>query len=384
MDGTTFPTPSLDHWTTLFLLAAAQGFFLAFMLVWPKKGYNRGNKLLGLLVFFFALSLLEYVLHWSNYIWEYIHMMYLYIPISFLYGPLLYLYYRYSKPIAFDWRDLLHFAPAILWVINWLPLYLATGDTKRALQMGDAEAARQVAALIYGVFYLYKWLLVAHLVTYAFLIYRFKKKHFPINETKKQEDNTRARWYQTAFYLYLAFVVAYISYFLLLLTPYFNLIWDYGICFSMMLFIYAIGYRGYRQPEILLAEQPIGPKYENSSLTLTAAQSLHTKLLEYMEQQRPFLDNELRLDQLAEGMGVSRHHLSQVINEQCGKSFSDFITGYRIREAQRLLLDPQHQSTYIINIAYAAGFNNKTSFNKAFKMITGTSPSDYKRMHMAK
>ena len=101
-----------------------------------------------------------------------------------------------------------------------------------------------------------------------------------------------------------------------------------------------------------------------------------------MQEQKPYLDNELRLSHLADQLNTSPHHLSQVINEQLNQSFSDFINAYRVETAKQMLGDPREKQTYIINIAYASGFNNKTSFNKAFKEQTGMSPSQFRKQSL--
>ena len=98
-----------------------------------------------------------------------------------------------------------------------------------------------------------------------------------------------------------------------------------------------------------------------------------------MDNEKPYLDPDLRLKGLADQLETTTHHLSQVINEQLNKSFSDFINSYRVETAQSMLQDPKNKDLYIINIAYASGFNNKTSFNKAFKEVAGCSPSEYRK-----
>ena len=77
-------------------------------------------------------------------------------------------------------------------------------------------------------------------------------------------------------------------------------------------------------------------------------------------------------------MEVQPHHISQVINELEEKHFSDYINTYRIEDAKKMLLASDHK---IIHVAYDTGFNNKASFNNAFKKHTGMSPTQYKEYH---
>lgn len=120
-------------------------------------------------------------------------------------------------------------------------------------------------------------------------------------------------------------------------------------------------------------------KYRKSPLTPVAAEHIAEKLEQYIDQHKSFLNGDLRLKDIADELNLSTHVLSQVINEQFDQSFSDFINMKRVEEAKRLLTDPGKVNEKIIGIAYDCGFNNKTSFNNAFKKFTGVSPSAYQK-----
>lgn len=101
------------------------------------------------------------------------------------------------------------------------------------------------------------------------------------------------------------------------------------------------------------------------------------KLVAYMEQNKPHLDDELTLQKLAAQVDMPYNELSVLINQQIGKHFFDFINGYRIREAKILLKDQPNLT--VLEILYQVGFNSKSSFYTAFKKETGTRPSDYRK-----
>ncbi|GAA4277075.1 hypothetical protein GCM10022259_17990 [Aquimarina mytili] len=101
-----------------------------------------------------------------------------------------------------------------------------------------------------------------------------------------------------------------------------------------------------------------------------------------METEKPYLDNELRLDYLAKKLNLSRHHMSQVINEHFDLSFFDFINKYRIDEAKEKLSNTTGLS--MSEILYTCGFNNRVSFYKAFKKFTKITPTEYKQLHQKK
>lgn len=99
----------------------------------------------------------------------------------------------------------------------------------------------------------------------------------------------------------------------------------------------------------------------------------------HMEQNRPFLDMELSLEKLAEPLAIRPGHLSQILNESLGVNFYEFVNEYRVREAQTRIADPKSADQTMLAIAFESGFNSKASFNRAFKRVTGQTPSEFAR-----
>lgn len=119
-------------------------------------------------------------------------------------------------------------------------------------------------------------------------------------------------------------------------------------------------------------------KYEKTGLSEAFSLELKNKLEDLMENQKLFLNQELKLDNIAELLDISRHHASQVINENFNMSFYEYINTYRIEEAKNILCSNfEDSSVSISDIAYQCGFNNRVSFYKAFKKITNTTPSNF-------
>ncbi|PLW91912.1 MAG: hypothetical protein C0592_13455 [Marinilabiliales bacterium] len=120
-------------------------------------------------------------------------------------------------------------------------------------------------------------------------------------------------------------------------------------------------------------------KYQKSSLTDEQKKAIYDKLLELMEFGRVFLNHDLSIEDLADKLDTNRRYLSQVVNEMHGSNFSTFINEYRVKEARRLLLDPEKRHFSLEGIAHAAGFNSRISFNNAFKKITGLTPAYFQK-----
>jgi AraC-like DNA-binding protein len=128
----------------------------------------------------------------------------------------------------------------------------------------------------------------------------------------------------------------------------------------------------------LVAYRP-AKKYSNSGLSEEEIRLIIVKLEHVMENQKFYLDPEITMDELADTINCSRHHLSQVLNAGLQKSFYDYINGYRVEEAKILLSDIAKANYKVSSIAYDAGFNSLSAFNEVFKKLTGVTPSQYRK-----
>ena len=99
-----------------------------------------------------------------------------------------------------------------------------------------------------------------------------------------------------------------------------------------------------------------------------------------MQTNKLYIQSDISLDKLATSTGISKHYLSQAINENLKMNFFEYINTLRINEAKELLLKPKEELN-VIEVAYQVGYNNKVSFNKAFKTITGVTPTEFRQNH---
>ena len=120
-------------------------------------------------------------------------------------------------------------------------------------------------------------------------------------------------------------------------------------------------------------------KYNTSNLDKSSSQKLMAAVKNLLINEELFLDNTISLEKIAEKLNVTPRKLSQAINENEQKNFSDFVNGYRIKKAQDLLSNPEHHQEKILSIAFDCGFGNITSFNLAFKAKTGLTPSQFRK-----
>lgn len=143
----------------------------------------------------------------------------------------------------------------------------------------------------------------------------------------------------------------------------------------------SVGLRTPAQPEPVSTPNPTAgtPKYAKSALAADQAEALLSRLRRVMEADKPFLENDLALPDLAERIGATPHQLSQVLSLHIGASFFEYINRLRVEAVKTTLARPQAAGRPLLEIALECGFGSKTAFNEAFKRVTGMSPSEYRR-----
>ena len=102
-----------------------------------------------------------------------------------------------------------------------------------------------------------------------------------------------------------------------------------------------------------------------------------SELTALLEDEKVFTDPELTLSGLANKMDLNPHQLSELINANLDKSFTQLLNSYRIEEAKKILQDDHIRTT--LSIGFKVGFNSYSSFYQRFKQSVGESPSDYRK-----
>lgn len=105
---------------------------------------------------------------------------------------------------------------------------------------------------------------------------------------------------------------------------------------------------------------------------------INAQLTSVMQKEKPYLNPDLSLQELANSLDISRHQLSAVINQKRQMNFYEFVNTYRVEEVKALMADIANKNEKVINLAYDAGFNSNASFYRIFKQITDLTPTKYK------
>lgn len=121
----------------------------------------------------------------------------------------------------------------------------------------------------------------------------------------------------------------------------------------------------------------LGEKYRSSSLKGVEEVKIYAQLRTLMEKDEHFLDPNLTLKTVADLLGTNTKYLSQVVNNQGGCNFQQFVNNYRVETVKEKLASKEYGNLTLFGIALQCGFKNKSTFYKVFKETEGMTPRDY-------
>ena len=153
----------------------------------------------------------------------------------------------------------------------------------------------------------------------------------------------------------------------------------YFFYITILAYVVLTGYNAINQEPVFtnIEENEILPI--DSILKPSYIEELKKDLPLKMEYEKYYLDSSLTIHSLANHLNTNSKYLSQLINQVFEKNFVLFVNEYRINEAKNLLSNRDNDHLTIESIGYDSGFKSKSAFNTAFKKVTGTTPSVYKK-----
>ncbi|MCB0517520.1 MAG: helix-turn-helix transcriptional regulator [Lewinellaceae bacterium] len=358
--------PGFDPITIFFAIVAFWGYMVAGRL-FHEKEYRRPFRWLGGIVLLFAIMLSEWVLWWTGYIQVYPIFKDITFTFPLFLGVLMLGYYRSAFDVKMPPPSFWHYLPGLLYFIKISPEYFWNMGWK----VYDWSSFTLINAGLDGAYYL----LLLHFSIYPIWIYRNFRPRF-------EADREMLRWHRWILGAYGSIVAAYWIHHLLTLAGLMNGRLDLLISFFIALFMALVGWLGIAQRRMLAGstflEAVLPKKYRKSSLSEAVAETLAVQIRGLFENEKIHLDPNLTLDGLAQKLGVSRHHVSQVINANFGMSFSDWVAKWRVQEAQWLLKRQDGTGLIIKEVAFQSGFSTKAAFNLAFKKWTGMTPTEFR------
>lgn len=149
-----------------------------------------------------------------------------------------------------------------------------------------------------------------------------------------------------------------------------------ALSFSFVFYLSVLLQIFQRKQRPIATDPPL--RYANSSFREAALTSNMKRLDDIMLHEKLYLDPELSLAKLSTKLGISSKELSQSINQNSGRNYSQYIAELRVEAAKEMLRSPEYQQYKIAAIAFESGFNSLSSFNAAFKKISGMTPKAFR------
>lgn len=118
-------------------------------------------------------------------------------------------------------------------------------------------------------------------------------------------------------------------------------------------------------------------KYQKSKLEEDESLSIHQVLLQYMDNDRPFLNSKLKLADVSAAIKCPQTKISQVLNQHLDTNFTDFVNRYRVDEFKRRAQEGVLHQYTLTALSEECGFSSRSSFFHVFKKITGQTPLEF-------
>ncbi|MCY7357542.1 MAG: helix-turn-helix domain-containing protein [Rudanella sp.] len=128
-------------------------------------------------------------------------------------------------------------------------------------------------------------------------------------------------------------------------------------------------------PTVEPEKEPIA--YGKSGLSVGQLTEGWQALETFMRAEKPYLNPDLSLDDLAGRLKLSRQRVSQILTQKAERNFYAYINEYRVADMQRLM--KQKPGGRILEMAFGVGFQSKTTLNAYFRKVTGYSPTEYQQ-----
>lgn len=357
-------------------IGTTQSFF-AGLLIATKKPTTTANRVMAAWLFMICIEMIFALLNSK------VIEMYSFPFITFTYGPLLYLYISFMTTPGrkFNPVELIHFVPFV--VFFTVSVVFRSEPLVRDLRGFFEPDKLMPLRMVYSVSFFLS------ITTYSILSFIKIKKHQSnlMDLTSFTSQRITLNWLKVlAISFYVVYVIVFILGGLKILGNYIPFD-PYFVVFAFItLFSMVYSFYGIKQPVIFgevlhnerNGEKKEAEKYSRSGLKDEQAEEYLTILLDYMESEKPYLDGNLTIHDLSLKTGISRHHITQVLNEIYGKNFFTFINEYRTREVIERFSDSRYDHYTILAIAFDSGFNSKSTFNSFFKSQTGQTPSKYR------
>lgn len=357
-------------WSTTLALGALFGLVVAALLAMSRSN-RTANRLLAALIVLIVLKLCPYILGFAGYYDAYPWLSFAPFGAGLALGPLLYLHVRRLTAASLPHRWYLHLLPGALQIGYRAVMFV------QPMAVKNAWNARVHAPWIDPLETALELLSLAVYLVLALRAYRRYQAWLEHHVSNREEF--RIEWLRNVLLLFAALLPLWAVYEALSYATDFNYFQRFPLYLLFTALVFYLGLEGWRHAQLRyplpVADTPLqaGPAEPGAR----DWQSQGRRWLQQLDDAGWWRDPELGLDRLARHLGTNTAYLSRAFNEGLGLSFNEAINRLRVAEVQRQLAS-ESDAGDLLEIAYAAGFSSKSSFNRVFKAQTGQTPSRFR------
>lgn len=384
-----FLFPSFNFYSTPLLILVIQGLILVGLLL--KRYVDKRNASDAILAILILITCYQQICYTVGFMGWYdtfrnTKINYFLIPAATAIAPLIYLYVKSITKSNFKFlrEHWWHFAIAIGLVVYRLSIF-----TYDYLQPGFNETQNGVLKIvldeaivqpILNVIDFAVMLLYLAFTIQLYINYKQKIKQYFSNVFKLELN-----WIRN-FLIIFTFLFLYSS----IQSVVGSFITDLGynerwwLNLAMAICSLYIGLKGYftdttklNKLDFSFSPKQISIPEHNKELKKEISKTAIETIAELMENEKPYLNPDLNLSELAKQANLTRAQLSEIINSGFHMNFNDFVNSYRVNAFKSMLKQGKHQQLSLLGIAYECGFNSKATFNRVFKKLTNFSPTQY-------
>ncbi|WP_417271214.1 helix-turn-helix domain-containing protein [Celeribacter sp.] len=287
-----------------------------------------------------------------------------------------------SRDVGWARRDVWHLVPIAMCICGALP-YLALSEPQSHIIMTSNAERLDIQSVIAVVSMLLAWITwLAILILYGGASMRRLIKHRrAVRDLYSKIDGVSLTWLNALIVIVVTFIVLIIVTSILPAFSPTELLSNTVIAFFYVCVVLVVGLFGVLQKNTMPPWSQLdtaggkGRRYARSALQGDDLTRIARKLDAAMQDAQLWQNPNLSLIDLTNATGVSQNNISQTLNEHLGVNFYDYVNGWRIKAACAAL----HASDQsVLMISQDVGFNAKSTFNAAFKKVTGQTPRQYR------
>lgn len=353
---------------TAILFGALQGLIISTLLLLSQNNRVKNRILASLILLISVASLKLYgnAMGWFTY--PFMRWVETLVPLIVIMpvGPFIYFYVKASiEPDFFiARREKRHFLPVLIDTVPQLTAIVFLVGVYSGVFAPDPQPW---GAFIdnYNVYSdLPRWLSISF---YLYLSTRF---------LRHQQNGAHLLWLYQFLTAFRIFQVIWLLYLIPYILPgYTNFMLDrfnwYPVYIPLAVLIYWLGIQGY------MASRAEAPRLKKPVIESQQAARTLNALKLAMQEDQLYLNPNLTVAIVSAHIGVQQKTVSAVLNQHLQKSFNEFVNGYRVEAVRQQLLEGAGRERTIAGLAYENGFNSLATFQRAFKSVTGQSPTEF-------